>query len=89
MKKIVVKWLTKYKICYDKIVWTNKEKLTYCKENDIDLMIEDNPKHINELAEFCKVICFDAPYNRNLNFKNTTMCYSWYDIYDKIIGKIV
>ena len=89
MKKIVIKWLKKYKIYYDKIVWTGKEKLSYCKENKIDLMIEDNPKHIKNLVKFCKVICFDAPYNHNINIENMTRCYSWYDIYDKIYNHAV
>lgn len=86
MKKIVVKWLKKYKISYDKIVWTTKEKVSFCKENHIDLMIDDSPKHINSLAKFCKVICFDAPYNRHCTGENISRCYCWYDIYDKIIN---
>ena len=87
MKKIVIKWLKKYKIYYDKIVWTSKEKLSYCKENKIEVMIDDSPKHINNLNSFCKVICFDAPYNKNCEGENITRCYCWYDIYDKIINK--
>lgn len=88
MKKIVSKWLKKYKIYYDKIVWTSKEKLSYCKENKIDVMIEDSPRHIKDLVKFCKVICFDAPYNRECDAENLTRCYTWFDVYDKIANLV-
>ncbi len=48
-------------------------------------MIDDSPKHINTLSEFIPVICYDARYNKMCDGKNILRCYSWYDIYDKIL----
>ena len=84
MKRIVKKWLKKYKICYDKIVWTKKEKVSACETFDVDLMIDDNPKHILQLSKRIPVICYDARYNKQCEGKNIIRCYCWYDIYDKI-----
>lgn len=84
MKKIVVKWLKKYKIQFDNIVWTGEEKVSACVSNKIDIMIEDNPKHILSVSKHIPVICYDNRYNQECVGKNITRCFSWYDIYDKI-----
>ena len=75
-------WLKENNIYYDNLVFTNK-KLEYCKENNIDLMIEDCLKNIIEISKIIPVICLDARYNKNCKGKNITRCYSWYDIYQK------
>lgn len=84
MKKIVKKWLKKYRITYDKIIWTGKEKVTACKENHIDIMIDDSPKHIMALSKNIPVICYDSKYNHMCEGDNIIRCFSWYDILDKI-----
>lgn len=86
MKEIVIDWLNRYNIIYDNIVWTGKDKKSECEKNKIDIMIDDSPKHINALSEFIPVICYDARYNKMCNGKNILRCYSWYDIYDKILA---
>lgn len=84
MKKIVVKWLKKYKIVYDKLVFNIGSKLDALRDNKIDIMIEDNPRVIKEIVREFKVFCFDERYNQDLRDKNLTRVYSWYDIYDKL-----
>lgn len=85
MRSIVKKWLKKNKIYYDKLIFSPEDKRKICKENNVDIMIEDSPKNISELSEVLpKVICFDALYNQNINKENVIRCYSWYDIYYKI-----
>ena len=84
MKKIVIKWFNKYKLYYDKIIFTEGSKLKALKENKIDVMVDDKPKNIIELSSVCKVFCYDARCNRNIVNDNVTRVYSWYDIYDKI-----
>lgn len=84
MRDIVINWLKKYNIDYDKIIFSPEEKLDICLDNNIDLMIEDKVDNINTISEKIPVICFDARYNKECKGKNIYRCYSWYDIYAKI-----
>ncbi len=83
MQEMVKKWLKENNIEYDKLIFT-KEKLKICRENNIDIMIEDSPKNIEEIHKEIKVLCFDAPYNRKVAGENITRVYSWYDILRKL-----
>lgn len=84
MKILVEEWLKQNNIFYDKIVYTEGNKLKYCVGSYIDLMIEDSPKNIKEISTKLPVLCFDCKYNQEIRNKNITRVYSWYDIYDKI-----
>ncbi len=83
-KHIVIEWLKKNNICYDQIIFSPEDKLDICKENNIDLMIEDKPKNIEMISTYIPVICFHANYNDFCNGTNIYRCYSWYDILYKI-----
>lgn len=83
MQKIVKQWLEKNKIEYNKIIFT-QDKLKECKENKIDIMIEDSPMIIEKLKDTIKVFCFDATYNRKISGENIIRVYSWYDILSKL-----
>ena len=85
MRNIVINWLKKYNIYYDKIIFSPEEKLDVCLKNNIDLMIEDKVDNINKISKYIPVICFDARYNQECKGKNIYRCYSWYDIYAKIV----
>lgn len=82
-QEITKEWLKRNNIKYDKIIFET-EKLQPCKENQIDVMIEDSPENIEELSKKMKVIKFDCQYNRNVNNENITTAYSWYHIYQII-----
>lgn len=87
MRNIVKSWLKKNNVIYDEIIFTksqNESKKQDINENNIDLMIEDNPNNINELSNIIPVICYNATYNTHCNNDNIFRCYSWYDIYNKI-----
>ncbi len=84
MKKIVARWLKKYKLNYDKLIFSTGNKLAEIKENKIDVMIDDAPSNVLALSKIIKVLCYDCRYNQNLEGKNITRVFSWYDIYDKI-----
>lgn len=84
MKQLVSKWLEDNKIEYDKLIYTEGSKVSYCVGNYIDIMIEDCPKNIEEISKQIKVLCMDANYNINVKMNNVTRVYSWYDIYQKI-----
>lgn len=84
MQTIVINWLKKYKIKYDKLIFSMSDKLDVCIENNIDIMIEDKPKNIISISTKLPVICFNAGYNENCVGTNIYRAYSWYDVYYKI-----
>ena len=90
MQNLVLEWLKKNEITYDKIVFTknkNQRKVDEIKQLKIDVMIEDNPSNINEISEIIPVICYNALYNQNCKGENIFRCYSWYEIYKLIKEK--
>ena len=84
MKNWVANWLTMEGILYHKIIFNNGSKLKACLDNDIDVMIEDSPKHIKELSAYFPCFCFDAHYNENCEGNNIYRCYSAYDLYAQL-----
>ena len=84
MQELVRAWLKKYNIYYDRLIFTKGSKLPYCLENNIDIMIEDSPRNILDIAQKIPVLCYDNPYNKNIEEKNIKRVYSWYDILRKI-----
>ena len=87
MKEIVKNWLYENEILYDKLIFSKalkERKSQEITEHKIDLMIEDSPNNINELANIIPVICYNAEYNKNCIDNKIIRCYSWYDIYSKI-----
>ncbi len=84
MRELVDTWLKENNIYYDKIIYTEGSKLPYCVGNYVELLIEDSPKQVQNVAEKLPVFCFDNQYNKEISGKNITRVYSWYDVYDKI-----
>ncbi|MBQ2640167.1 MAG: hypothetical protein IJF92_05370 [Bacilli bacterium] len=76
-------WLEKNNVKYDDIIF-NYKKVDVVKKLNIDLLIEDNVKNIEEVSKIIPVFCYDHPYNKDIDNDNVTRVYSWYDIYDKI-----
>lgn len=87
MQKMVKQWLIDNQIEYDKLIFTEGSKLPYCLENKIDVMVEDSPRNVKDIASQVPVLCFDNPYNRKIEGKNITRVYSWYDVLEKIKTK--
>ena len=84
VESITKRWLKENHISYDKIFFNVQEKGEFCKNNQIDIMIDDDPNNIKKLIGKTHVIIFDYPYDRNTEFSKLTRAYSWYDIYNKI-----
>lgn len=84
VENITIKWLKQNNINYDEIHFNVDDKGLFCKNNNIDIMIEDDPHYIKKLINNTKVFIFDCPYNRNIEFNHIERVYSWYDIYNKI-----
>lgn len=84
MKNILIEWLNKNNINYNKLI-ISKNKLEICKKYDIKIMIEDKTENINSISKELSVICFDENHNKHLNGKNIYRAYSWYDVYYKYL----
>lgn len=87
MKKLIIKWLNKNNIKYDKIVFSNLNKLKDCLDNKIDIMIEDSVSNIEQLKNYMKIICFNAKYNQSYTNNQIYRVNNWNDVYN-IISQI-
>lgn len=66
-----------------------KSKLEICIERGINLIIEDDPKHIVEIAEHIPVIMFDKPWNQQVQeTQNIIRAYNWQDILEKTLKRL-
>lgn len=83
VEKITKKYLKKFKIKYDYLIFTNN-KLDEIIKNKIDVMIEDDIKNIETLSKQIPILVMNSRFNSRYNFNNTIRVYSWYDIYSKI-----
>ena len=78
------KWLEKYEIYYDKLILTGRhEKGPVCKENNIDIMIEDSIKNCEDIENNgVKCYIMDTRYNKHeTRFERVKR---WDEIYSKI-----
>ncbi len=87
MEELIIKWLDKNSIKYDKIVFSNLNKLKACLDNKIDIMLEDSVSNIEQLKDYVKILCFDAKYNQSYTNSQIFRVYNWDDVYN-IINKI-
>ena len=87
MNFYVEEWLKKNNIEYDEIISGRGNKKDKCLKNNIDIMIEDKANNVLEISNHIPVLCFDAPYNLEVNKDNVTRIYSWYQIYDYFLKK--
>ncbi len=87
MEELIIKWLDKNNIKYDKIVFSNLNKLKNCLDNKIDIMIEDSISNIEQLKDYMKIICFDAKYNQSYDNNKIYRVNNWDDVYN-IINQI-
>lgn len=83
-KEMTKDWLKKYKIYYDKLILTGRyEKGPVCKENNIDIMIEDSIRNCEDIENNgVKCYIMDTRYNKNeTRFERVR---TWKEIYSKI-----
>ena len=83
-EKMTREWLEKYEIYFDKLILTGKhEKGPVCKENNIDIMIEDSTKNCEDIeANGVKCYMMNTRYNKHkTRFERVK---TWKEIYSKI-----
>ena len=84
MRETVRNWLAKNNVIYDELIFTPEDKSQAIKEKNIDIMIDDSPYNLRDLSKITKMICYDWPYNRDVNNENIHRCNNWDEIYDYI-----
>ena len=83
-EKMTREWLKKYDIYFDKLILTGRhEKGPVCKENNIDIMIEDSIKNCEDIENNgVKCYIMDTRYNKHeTRFERVKR---WDEIYSKI-----
>lgn len=90
MKEDTINWFRKYNIPYNHIYFSCKDKAKVCKENDVDVMIDDDPEHIKNCADSGMVtIIMGQSYNEHLiDYPNTIFAHDWVEIYQMFNHKI-
>ena len=78
MKEYTEKWLEKNEIKYDKIIYAEGSKVPYVIGNYIDIMIEDEPRNVKNIAKKIPVLCYYNTYNEKITV------YTWCDVYNNI-----
>ncbi len=79
---ITKNFLDKNDIYYDELIVECEDKYTFCVENNIDIMIDDEPQNINSIAQVIPVIVFQEIYNEQCEGKNIIKVNSWQKVYD-------
>lgn len=77
-------FLEKNQIEYNELIVECEDKYTFCKENNIDIMIDDEPQNINSISKILPVIVFEGVQNENCGGKNIIKVDNWLEVY-KII----
>lgn len=80
IENILKKWLDENNIPYDELYFSGSDKREAMSKYNIDIMIEDSPKNIEQLKDIVDIIVFDAMYNKNSVGNNITRVNSWYEI---------
>jgi len=73
-------WLYNNKIKYDVLkIMKGKEKYIYCKDNNIDLAIEDQSNNAETIANVCPVILMRWNYNESYNRDNVITVNNYFE----------
>ena len=75
--------IEKYGIKYDEIVANCVDKYKYCKEKNIDIMIDDEPKNVNDISKYIPVIAFKYLHNEECKGKNIIKVNTWNEVYEE------
>jgi 1-acyl-sn-glycerol-3-phosphate acyltransferase len=75
MRILLNEWLKREKIEYDDIIYcsvdnSSMDKVEACKENSIDIIVEDKKENIEALSSITNVICMNTRNNTGIEGKN-------------------
>lgn len=78
---VTERFLKEKGIAYDELIVDCTEKDKFCKENNIDIMIDDEPHNIEAISKTIPVIVFQEIYNKNCEGSNIIKVNHWNEIY--------
>lgn len=82
--KLTKNFLDEKGIIYDELIVGCEDKYSFCLENDIDVMIDDEPQNINPISEVMPVIVFESVQNSMCEGKNILKVNNWNEVYNII-----
>ena len=75
----------KYNIPYDKIIMNVDSKLEFCKQNNVEIFIDDSFETCKKLQENgIKSYSMNSKMNQFVDNDNIERVFSWNEIYEKI-----
>ena len=86
-------WLEKYNIHYTKLVTAMTNKGEFCKNNNVDVLIDDSLKYIKQCNDLnVNTITFNNNYSKKYdspelqNYSHPLNIYSscWFEVYDRV-----
>lgn len=84
--RITTEWLNKYEIPYDELNMSIKDKKEFCKNNNIDIFVDDSEKHCKGVSELgIKTYIMDNFFNKNI--LDIARVFDLNDLYLKIVGE--
>jgi len=93
MRFLVRNWLWRNGIRYNKLIFCDNDipdsKGTTCRENNIDIMVDDEIVNIEAIIPIAKVVCFDTSYNRGFDNENVVRAMNWDEVYTSIKGLMI
>ncbi len=84
MESLTIDWLKRNNIPFHQLILAKKTKQYYIRQLNISLMIDDNPKTLEELSHYITVIGFRAHCNLQYLLPNVVMVSSWKELEDKL-----
>ncbi len=85
IKELTKKWLKKNNIPYDKLIVNAENKLIPCKNENVDVFIDDTFKNCKTIADNgIKTYLMDSRMNRGFKDEKITRVYSWPHLYMKL-----
>jgi uncharacterized HAD superfamily protein len=84
--EICKKWFEKYKIQVDKIIIDGNDKAIECKNNKINIFIDDGIYHCEKVFNELRipVLLMNSKYNKDYRNENIKRVFSWKEIYEEI-----
>lgn len=82
-------WLKKNQLTYDDIIFCEEkgsgvDKLRVCRENNIDVMVDDSPENLYEIRGLKRVICYTAAWNAECHDFDDCRVKNFRELYDVI-----
>lgn len=81
-------FLDQNNIVYNEIIVGCEDKCSFCLENNIDIMIDDEPNNINTISKYIPVIVFEDKHNIKCNGENIVKVKEWQEVYKILKGLI-